>query len=138
DNYQWQVDEGAPGGHEVGVVAASDLNPYDVLHFALEADGNPGDSFVIDAVTGAIAVAVPDVLVVGAVFNLTAIVTDKFGNNDSASITIEVTDLPQQPYWVGEPFQFVVPFGASEGQAVGEVQAEDADIGDSVTYTLLD
>jgi Ca2+-binding RTX toxin-like protein len=131
------VAENADDGTVVGTVSAADPDDGDTLHYALtdDADGR----FAIDADTGVITVAD------GAEFdhdtadqhNIEVEVTDAGGLSASRAFTIAVGEANEAPAILGLSGS-AVSEGATGGTVVGAVSATDPNLGDTLTYALID
>ena len=82
----------------VGTVAASDPDAGDTLTFAITA-GNTGNAFAIDSSSGQITVANATALdfEVTPSFTLTVQVQDAGGLTDTATVTINLTNVNETP-----------------------------------------
>jgi hypothetical protein len=101
--------------------------------------GNTGGAFAIDAVTGRITVANPAGLdfETTPTFNLTVEVADDGtpSLSDSATITINLTDLNEAPV-VNDQTLGPLDENAALGAVVGTVAASDVDAGQSLSYAF--
>ncbi len=92
------IAENTANGTSIGTVIANETDVGDTSSFSITA-GNTGGAFTINATTGEITVANSSALDFEAVptFNLTVQVTDGGGLTDSATTTINLTDVNESP-----------------------------------------
>ncbi|MBB5209069.1 cadherin domain-containing protein [Chiayiivirga flava] len=141
DDLALSVAEHAAPGVVVGTVVGTDPDtnaPNDALLYAITA-GNTGNAFAIDADSGAIRVAdSAQVDLANAPFVLTVRVTDGGTPplDDSATVTIEVSDENDAPAFGQATYAFSVDENSAAGTPVGTVSASDPDAGDALTYTI--
>ena len=105
-NQSFGVNENTPNSTSVGTVVATDLDAGDSLTYAITG-GNTGGAFAIDAATGEITVATTGEITVAnsaaldfettPSFGLTVQVTDSGALSDSATVTINLTDVNDAP-----------------------------------------
>ncbi len=124
------IAEDAADGDPVGVVNASDPE-NDSLVFSLDDESD----IAIDANSGALSVAAGANLVGGSPIVLTVTVTDPSGLQDTAAITVTVTNVNRAPVVNDQGFN--VPEDSAAGTVIGTVAASDPDF-DSVTFALDD
>ncbi|WP_346187115.1 cadherin domain-containing protein [Rubritalea halochordaticola] len=86
------VSEGVSVGTSVGTIDASDPNTGDPLSFAITA-GNAGGVFAINSTTGEITVSGTLDYDVLNLYSLTVQVTDSLGLSDTATVTINITEI---------------------------------------------
>ncbi|GAA5497575.1 hypothetical protein Rhal01_03771 [Rubritalea halochordaticola] len=86
------VVENASAGTSVGTVNASDPNPGDVLSYAITG-GNAAGLLAINAATGEITTTAPLDYETASGYVLTVTVSDDGGLSDTATITVNVTDV---------------------------------------------
>ena len=124
----FSVDENAAASTAVGSVTGSDADAGQTLTYAITA-GNTGNTFAIDADTGAIRVASATALDFETTtsFALTVTVTDDGEPplSDSATITISLDDVNEAPQVDAQTF--AVAENAANGTSVGAVAATDPD-----------
>ena len=135
------VAENAAIGTAVGITAlATDADVTDTVTYSLSS--NPGGFFAIDANTGIVTVAgaLDAETATSHTIEVTATSTD--GSTSSQSFTIDVTDVNE--FAVGsisdaDATSNTVSESAANGTAVGVTAlATDADVTDTVTYSLTD
>ncbi len=130
----------------VGTVSASDTNSTegDTLAYAITG-GNTSNAFAINPTTGQIRVANPAAVdfETTPTFTLTVTVTDSGGNgsgtagtglNDTAAITINLTDGNDAPNITNQTFQ--IAENSANGTSVGTVPATDPNAGNTVTFAI--
>jgi VCBS repeat-containing protein len=129
--------ENSPNGTVVGTVTATDPDAGTTLTYSITG-GNAGGAFVIQAVTGAIAVANSALLNFETTpsFSLTVTAVDNgtptmIGSN---TITINLTNVNEAP--VVNDQTFTVAENTSNGTAVGTIVATDPDAGQTRTFSL--
>ncbi|MDG2220770.1 MAG: cadherin domain-containing protein [Rubripirellula sp.] len=127
----FDVDENSAVDTPVGTVVANDPDG-DSLTYVIT-DGNADGAFGINANTGAIAVAGTLDFEVQSSYTLTVRVSDPGGLNDTATITINVNDLNEDP--TVEDQTFSVAENVPNGTVVGSIEASDPDNGTSLVYT---
>jgi hypothetical protein len=129
------VAENSANGTVVGKVIATDPDIGDTLSYAITG-GDPGGAFAIDAATGDITVADATQLDFESapVFNLTVTVTDGSALSDTATVTIDLTDLNEAPTAVDAAF--TLPESSADGTSVGTVLATDPDVGDTLGFAI--
>jgi len=119
----------------VGTVTGIDPDAGDALTYAITA-GNTGSTFAINSSTGEITVSDNTVLdfETNPTFNLTVQVTDNAGLNDTATITINLTNVNETPTINN------ATFGLAENTAnlavVGTVTATDPDASETLSYSI--
>ncbi len=98
----FQTDENSSAGAVVGIVAAGDPDPGDVVLLAIVA-GNTGGAFAVNPATGVLTVANPSVLDFETTpqFVLTVEATDQGGLTDSATVTVNLNDVDETPLQQG-------------------------------------
>ena len=132
DTYTFRVNAPVASGAAVGEVRATDANPTDIISYALRDTGtNP--AFQINAMTGQVTATRRLTAAPGTTYTFTAVATDNHGAEDTASITVRIN---HPPAFSTEDASFVVTLGATTGMFVGRVTSTDADLGDTLTYTL--
>ena len=127
------ISENSAVGSVVGSVAASDPDAGDVLSYAITA-GNEGNAFAIDAGSG-------EITVQGGLdfeglnsYALTVSVTDGGLLSDSATVSIDLTNVNEAPT-VGDQ-GFAISENSAVGSVVGSVAASDPDAGDALSYAI--
>lgn len=135
-NTQFSIPENSDSGAHVGWVIASDIDqPADTLDYAITG-GNVQGAFAIGPSSGEITVANSDALDYESrpTFVLTVTVTDDGGEYDDASITVTLEDVNEPP--TAFDAEFTIDENSPAATPVGQVQAEDPDQGDSLTYSF--
>ena len=129
--------ENSADGTVVGSVSASDVDAGDSLSYAIT-DGDPTGVFAINAATGEITVADGSQLdfETSPIFSLTVTVTDSGGLTDEAAVTVNLTDVNEEP--TASDATFVLAENSGDGAVVGSVSASDPDAGDSLSYAITD
>lgn len=137
DDQSFDVDENEPLDTLVGNILATDANGDD-LTFEILA-GNDGSTFkTLDLPPAAAQLLIDNNFLLNhelaPVFVLEVRVTDPDGESDTASITVNVNDVEEQP----EAFDFDADISelAPIGSVLGFVNARDEDVGDTLTYTI--
>ncbi|MBI5759286.1 MAG: cadherin repeat domain-containing protein, partial [Planctomycetales bacterium] len=121
-------------GTVAGSVSASDLDAGDVLNYAITA-GNSTGAFAIDSTTGQVTVIDPSLLDFETTpgWSLSVQVTDAGGLSDSATVTINLTNVNEAPI-VSVPGtqstleDTAILFGVATGNAI-TVADQDAGLG---------
>lgn len=131
----FNVDENSAAGTMVGTVQVSDPDAGDSHNFAITG-GNVGGAFSIDADSGEIRVADPDVLDFEShpFFSLTIRATDEGGLSATGTITIQLNDLNEAPQVMAANFS--LNENSAAGTVVGTAQATDPDSGQSFTFAI--
>lgn len=138
DDATFSVAENASAGTSVGTVVASDPNAGDTLSYAITA-GNGGGEFAIDVNNGAITTTTALNYEASSQYVLTVTVTDD-GNpvlTDTATITVNVTDVNEAPVFTVDPISTA---NATEAVAYSDTiagSATDIDAGDTLSYSKL-
>ena len=127
--------ENSANGTVVGSVSASDPDAGDTLSYAITG-GDPTGAFAIDSATGEITVADSSQLDFEAspVFNLTVTVTDAGGLTDTAAVTVNLTNVNEDP--AASDATFGLAENSANGTVVGSVSACDPDAGDTLSYAI--
>lgn len=105
--------------------------PFSTLTYAITG-GNAGSPFAIDADSGQLAVANASLIVEGASFPLAVTVTDGGGLSDTATVTVDVTDVNDAPSFTAGPSQLVLEDAGPQSL----LWATDIDDNDPGTQTL--
>ncbi len=138
-NDTFDVDEDSADAANVGLIAtANDPDDGDSIVFSITA-GDPGGVFAIGLNSGQITVDDSSLLDHEDTpqFSLTVEIEDTGNLTDTATITIDVNDINEAP--VVAPNQtFSIPENSINGYAVGTVNADDEDDGDSFTFSTTD
>lgn len=130
--------EFATAGTSVGLISATDVDTVGTLSGWSIVSGNTDDIFAIDDNTGELIVSDTTNLNFESVSVYSLLLTVADGMNTSApqNITIAIVDQNDAPV-----LTTIGPFNVNEnsvnGTTVGLASASDEDIGDSLTYTLL-
>ncbi|HOU39800.1 MAG TPA: cadherin domain-containing protein, partial [Promineifilum sp.] len=129
----FSVAENSPAGTTVGTLVYTDGDTNDSHTFTITG-GSGNGLFNIDSL-GKITVAPGAQLNYEAVnsYNMTVEIKDEGGLTDTALITINVTDLNENP--VVTPATFTLAEDAANGAVVGKVDADDPEKG-PLTYSL--
>ncbi|MCP5537013.1 MAG: cadherin domain-containing protein [Akkermansiaceae bacterium] len=120
-------------GSVVGVVSATDPDAGDVLSYAITA-GNGGGEFSIDSNTGEITINTNLDHEAVQQYVLTVEVTDTGLLTDTATITIDVTDVNEAPTAQGTAAS--IAEDAVVDSLVATVAASDPDTGDVLNYAI--
>ena len=128
------VDENASNGTVVGTVSATEPDE-DPLTYTITA-GNTGNAFAINGTTGQVTVNNVAALdfETNPTFALTVEVTDTGALSDSATVTVNVTDVNEAPDVDAQIF--ITPETSEDGTIVGTVVASDPDAGDTLGYAI--
>ena len=131
----FNLNENSPLGTVVGTVLASDRDAGQTLAYILT-DGNTGNAFAIDHVTGQITVAGTLDHEMTDTFAITLRVTDNGtpSQTSTATVTIAVNDVNEAPLVNDQAF--TVNENSAAGTVVGTVQAYDVDPGQTLTYVI--
>ncbi len=131
----FSLPENSANGTVVGSVTASDPDAGDTLTYSI-AGGNTGNAFAIDAGSGQITVANSAVLdyETTASFTLTIQAQDAAGLTDTATATIDLTNVNEAP--MAYDADLSLPENSANGTVVGTLSATDLDGGDTLTYII--
>lgn len=133
----FNISENRPVGYVVGTVIAVDPDPGQTLTYAITA-GNGAGNFAIDANTGVITVVNPTLnFEAQNQYVLTVTVTDNGApvQSSSAPITINILDLNEQPTIIA-PTTFTVSENRPAGYFIGQLNAVDQDVGQTLSWTI--
>jgi hypothetical protein len=133
------VPENSPIGFVVGQITVNNPEPNQTLNYRV-LSGNEAGVFAIDTSTGQITVVKPQFLNFEnpQTFVMSGQVTDN-GNpalTQTGQLTINVSDVNEEPVFAGTPFTFTVDENSSNGSVVGTIHATDPDNGQTVQYTI--
>ncbi|HET6424327.1 MAG TPA: cadherin domain-containing protein [Planctomycetaceae bacterium] len=132
------LSENRPAGTLVGTVAATDIESGQTRTFAITG-GNINNAFAINPQTGELTVQNATALDFDTrpTFALTVSATDNGtpSATGSAVITVNLQNLNETPQVM--PQTFAVRTRAAAGTNVGTVVAQDQDLGQSLTYTIV-
>ncbi|NWK55282.1 cadherin domain-containing protein [Verrucomicrobiaceae bacterium N1E253] len=117
----------------VGAVVGIDSNAGDTLDYTITA-GNAGGEFAIDKATGEITTTGALDFEAASQYVLTVTVTDSGQLSDSATVTVDVTDVNEAP--VANDASGSIAEDAGMGSAVVTVTSSDVDAGDSLVYAI--
>lgn len=134
-NQSFSVLENSPINTIIGTVIASDPNSGDILTYSISG-GNSGNIFSINQSTGAISLTSGN-LNHEAVsqYQLTVTVTDQTNLSSTATITIQVLDVNENPSIDDQGFN--VNENSPTGTIIGSVVASDPDNGQSIVYSII-
>lgn len=135
DDATFGMAENATNGTAVGTVSADDVDSGDTLDYSITG-GNTGGAFAIDNATGEITVVNGSALdfETTPVFTLTVEVQDAGGLTDTASVTVNLSDVNEGP--TAGDSSFGLDENSISGTNVGTVSASDPDAGDTLDYTI--
>jgi RHS repeat-associated protein len=121
----------------VGIPNSIDPDAADVLTYNI-ISGNVAGAFVINPATGAISVANPALLNFETTpsFALTVQVTDNHGAADTASVSVNLTNVNEAPTDIGLSANNIAENNTANS-TVGILSATDVDGGSSFTYSLV-
>ena len=119
----------------MGTVTVTDPDAGDTLSYSITG-GNTGNAFAINSRTGQITVNNADALDFETTpsFTLTVQVRDAGGLTDTATATIDLTNVNEVP--TVNSTAFSLPENSANGTVVGTVTATDPDAGDALTYLI--
>ncbi len=134
-NQSFSVTENSSSGTIVGQVIASDPDAGQTLTYSITS-GNTNTTFSINPTTGAITVANNEILNFESnpTFNLQITVQDNLNASSSATITINLQDVNENPVIDDQGFE--INENLSNGSVVGTVIASDPDQGQQLTYSI--
>lgn len=130
------IAESAGIGDVIGTVQVNDPDAGDSHSFALTDDA--GGRVAIDAATGVLTLAALVDHETDGALTVTVTGTDTGGLSRSWTHTIAVTDVNDTPHALDVTIPATVAEDAVVGTAVGVAAGQDADDGDSLTYSLAD
>jgi len=132
----FSVAEDAANGAVVGTVTATDPDTGDTRTYSITA-GNGDGIFAINSATGEITVTDNSNLNYESAtsYGLTVKVEDSGGLTDTAAVTVNVTDVNEDP--TVSSASFSIDEHSADGSAVGTLTASDPDAGDSLTYSII-
>ncbi|MCK7594972.1 beta strand repeat-containing protein [Pseudomarimonas salicorniae] len=135
------VVENSPAGTAIGAaLAATDPDasaPNNALTYAISA-GNTGNAFQIDA-GGQLRVQTPAAVTLGnSPFTLTVVATDGGGLDDSAAVTVTVTDINDAPSFAAGPDQTVLEDAGAQSVAswAGAIDDGDPAVVQALTFNV--
>ena len=131
--YAFTVAEDAAVGASVGSVSATDPDE-DTVTYSITAGDDDG-KFSIDS-SGAISVAEALDYESSPAHTLTVEATDAGGLSDTATVSIEITDVNEAPSFGADEYTFTVPENSAIAHSVGTAAATDPDEGDTLTYSI--
>jgi len=136
DDAALTVAENSANGTVVGTVAATDPDAGDTRTYSITAGNNDG-IFAINSATGEITVTDNSNLNYESAtsYGLTVKVEDSGGLTDTAAVTVNVTDVNEDP--TVSSASFSIDEHSADGSAVGTLTASDPDAGDSLTYSII-
>ncbi|MFC4991768.1 cadherin domain-containing protein [Rubritalea tangerina] len=126
------VAENTPAGAAIATVVASDSNPGDSVSYAITG-GNTGGVFAIDS-NGAITTTAALDYEANSQYVLTVTATDNGGLNDTASVTVDVSNVNEAPSATGGVASLAED--ATAGSAALTVGVTDPDSADSFSYAI--
>ena len=129
--YTFRVAENSAVGTLVGTVAATDPDDGATLTYSIS-----GETFEIDADTGAITVSVALDHEATESYSFTVSVEDEEGESGTVSVTITVTDVNEAPSFDAAAYTFTVAENAVLGGLLGTVSATDPDADDTLSYSI--
>ncbi|WP_346190067.1 cadherin domain-containing protein [Rubritalea halochordaticola] len=129
----FSLSEGLVAGTSVGSVSASDPDTGDTLAYAITA-GNTGNAFAINSSTGEITTTAELDYEASSSYSLTVTVTDSGGLSDTATVTVNVSNVNEAP--VANDTSGSVAEDVAVGTSVALVTSSDPDAGDSVSYAI--
>ncbi len=134
-NQSFSVPENSPSGFMVGQVVASDPDAGQTLTYSITS-GNTNNTFSINPATGAITVSDNQALNFESnpTFNLQIAVNDNLNASASATITMNLQDVNENPIIDDQGFE--INENLTNGSIVGSVIATDPDQGQQLTYSI--
>ncbi len=131
----FSFDENQPDGTSIGTVVANDPDAGDMLTYSIAA-GNGDGAFAINAATGELTIADTSLLdyEVTTSRQVDVTVSDNEGLSDSATITLNLTDVNEAPNI--DSATFAIPENSGIGTSAGIVTASDVDTGDSIHFSI--
>ncbi|NWK54946.1 cadherin domain-containing protein [Verrucomicrobiaceae bacterium N1E253] len=127
------IAENSSAGAAIATVTASDPDAGDSLAYAITA-GNSGGFFAIDS-NGNVTTTGPLNYEAGSQYVLGVTVVDGGGLNDTATVTVNVTNVNEAP--TASDVVGNVDENGSAGAAVATVLASDPDAGASLSYVIV-
>lgn len=137
-NQTFDIDENSADNTTIGQIEANDPDYGQSLTYTITG-GNSSNTFALDAGTGILTVNDGSVLNYESIteFSLTVQVQDNGSGNltSEATITIDVNDVNEYPTVSDDEFNILENLGNNE--VVGEVSANDPDIGQTLTFSII-
>lgn len=134
----FSVAENSAEGTDVGIVMGMDEDEGQTVSYSI-IGGSHASSFEIDEVSGALSVAAGALLNFETHESVTVEVRVQDSHpsplNSSSVLTITLQDINEAP--VIQTTSFVIDENSAEGASVGDVEVDDPDAGDSLTYELV-
>ena len=136
DDATLSVAEDASNGAVVGTVTTADPDAGDTLTYSITA-GNGDGIFTINSSTGQITIADNSNLNFESAtsYGLTVQVEDAGGLTDTAAVTVNVTNVNEDP--TVNSASFSIDEHSADGSAVGAITGSDPDAGDSLSYSII-
>lgn len=135
-NQTFSVAENSAAGTVVGQVNASDPNSGATMSFSITA-GNVGNTFAINPATGVITILNNQLLNFESnpQFSITVAVVNEANLTSSATMTINLTDLNEQPIIPDQGFN--INENSATGTFIGQIQANDPDNGQQLNFSIV-
>jgi hypothetical protein len=133
----FSINENLSNNTVIGRVTAADVDAADQLTYSLSSSV-PVSAFSMNAVTGEISVRDSSLLNFEAVktITLTVLVTDQAGLTDTTTTVVTLRDVNEVPTAINLTGGLVTENSAA-GTLVGTVSGTDPDVGDRLTYSLI-
>ena len=135
-NYEYEIEENAPGPISLGVVGATDPDRADTLTYSLA--GEDAERFEVDAATGEVRYvgSGEDAETGPAGWEFEVVVADRGGLTHRAPVTVALLDVNEAPAFADSTYAFELAENARGPRDLGRVEATDVDAGDVLTYGL--
>jgi len=139
----FSIAENSPANTVVGTVAAADaegntLQGWQITTGNTDVDGDGQAAFAINAATGQITVNDADDLNFEGIptFNLQTTVSDGTATSAAQTVTINLTDVPEQPTNISLS-NSAVNENVAANSVIGSLSSVDPDANDTFTYSLI-
>ena len=135
-NYEYEIEENAPGPISLGVVGATDPDRADTLTYSLA--GEDAARFEVDATSGEVRYvgSGEDAETGPAGWEFEVVVADRDGLTHRAPVTVALLDVNEAPAFADSAYAFELAENARGPRDLGRVEATDVDAGDVLTYGL--
>ena len=136
DTYDAEIAETAARGTVLVQIDATDADVGDTLNYAITS-GNDDGLFSINADNGQITLIGALDYETATSHTLGVLVTDSVGRTDAAEVVVTVNNVNEHAPIFGAPvYNWVISEDAALGTVLVQIDATDADIGDTLRYSI--